>query len=144
MQKILLDYTFLEALIFEKNEKHEIADQLAKVIKKEDYLYIPSNVLTIMMKKLENYNSESIKFVNNIRYSTRIDCSIDKNLYMDAYAFFEENPSLNYTDCLTIEYMKKKGLQYILSFNENFDKIKGIKRLYRLDTQYHQQLNYFN
>ena len=37
MLKIFLDYTFLEAPIFENNRKHETADQLANVIKKESY-----------------------------------------------------------------------------------------------------------
>ena len=145
MRKIMLNYDFLEALIFEDHENHEAANKITSVIKKDDYLYIPYHILMVIMKKLEKYNYDSnIKFIENITMTTRIDYQTSKPIFINAYELFKTKNTLNFIDCVTIQYMKSKKIKYIISFNEKLDKIKGLKRLYRLDEYNPHRLNFFN
>ena len=142
MLKILLNQDFLEALIFEEHVNHEKADIIANTLRKDDYLYIPVHVLIMTLDKLEKYDRESnIKFLKNINKTTRIECGVSKQIYRSAYELFQSNHSLNFLDCLTIKYMENKDFKYLISFNEKFDEIKGIKRLYKLDDYYPHRLN---
>ena len=143
MLKILLNHDFLEALIFEEHVNHEKADIIANTLRKDDYLYIPVHVLIMTLDKLEKYDHESnIKFFQNINKTTRIDYGVSKQIYRSAYELFQSNHSLNFLDCLTIKYMENKDFKYLISFNEKFDEVKGIKRLYKVDEYYPHRLNF--
>lgn len=143
MLKILLNHDFLEALIFEEHENHEKADIIANTLRKDDYLYIPVHVLIMTLDKLEKYDQESnIKFLKNINNTTRIEYGVSKQIYRSAYELFQSNHYLNFLDCLTIKYMENKEFKYLISFNEKFDEIKGIKRLYKVDEYYPYRLNF--
>ncbi|MBE6487045.1 MAG: PIN domain-containing protein [Methanosphaera stadtmanae] len=145
MRKIMLNYDFLEALLFEYHENHEAANKIVTVIKKDDYLYIPYYVLMIIMKKLEKYNYDSnIKFIENISMTTRIDYKISKAIFLNAYELFKSEDYLNFIDCVTIQYMKSREIKYIISFDETLDNIKGFKRLYKIDEYNPHRLNFFN
>ena len=145
MLKILINYDFLEALIFEDNENHETANKIVNVIQKSHYLYIPCHVLFTMMKKLDNYGHDTnIKFLENINMTTRIDYQNNKQIFQSAYELYESNDSFSFLDCITIKYMKSKEIKHIISFNEKFDEIKSIKRLYKLDEYNPKRLNFNN
>ena len=143
MNKIVLDLNFLEALIFEKHEKHEDTDIILKVIKKDDYLYIPSHILVVMMNKLETYDDAEKTFFENILNNTRIGYTIRKKDYLEAFEM-SKTTNLSYNDCLTVVYMKNNDIRNIISFNEEFSKVKGVRRLYRQDKHHPHRLNYFN
>ena len=53
------------------------------------------------------------------------------------------NDLLNFNDLLTIEYMKEKNIKVLLSFNEKFDNVKGINRVYDFDEYNKNILNFF-
>lgn len=143
MLKILLNHDFLEALIFEEHENHEKADIIANTLRKDDYLYIPVHVLIMTLDKLEKYDQESnIKFLKNINNTTRMEYGVSKQIYRSAYELFQSNHYLNFLDCLTIKYMENKEFKYLISFNEKFDEIKGIKRLYKVDEYFPHRLNF--
>ncbi len=145
MLKILINYDFLEALIFEDNENHETANKIVNVIQKSHYLYIPCHVLFTMMKKLDKYGHDTnIKFLENINMTTRIDYQNNKQIFQSAYELYESNDSFSFLDCITIKYMKSKEIKHIISFNEKFDEIKSIKRLYKLDEYNPKRLNFNN
>jgi len=63
----------------------------------------------------------------------------------DNYIIFEENreiydntihtllhynDTLSYTDCFSLEIMRELKIDKITSFDRDFDKVKGIKRIY--------------
>lgn len=145
MLKIMLNYDFIEALIFENHENHERANRIVTAIRKDDYLYIPCHVLIAVMKKLGNYDYDTnIRFLENINLTTRIDYLINKPIYLEANELFKSNKSHSFLDCITIQYMKSKEIKYIISFDEKFDEIKGIKRLYKIDEYNPYRLNFFN
>ena len=145
MLKIMLNYDFLEALIFEDHENHKNANEIVNAIRKDDYLYIPFHVLIVIMQKLGNYDYDSnIKFLQNVNMSTRIDYIINKSIFLSATELFKSNDSFSFNDCISIQYMKYKKMKYIISFNETFDEINGIKRLYKLDEYNSHRLNFFN
>ncbi len=141
----MINYDFLEALIFEDHQKHETANKIVNAIRKNYYLYIPSHVLFNIMENLGKYDYDTnIKFLENIHMTTRIDYQINKQIFQSAYELFKSNDSLSFLDCITIKYMKSKEIKHIISFNEQFDQIKGIKRLYKLDEYNSKQLNFNN
>lgn len=143
MNKIMLDGSFLEALMFKNHERHEETGIIMKVIRKDDYLYIPSHILVAMMNKLESHGDAGRIFYENILNNTRIGCNIGRKEHLNAHEMFKST-DLSYQDCLTITLMKKMNIRNIISFNEGFDKIRGIRRLYRVDKLHPHQLNYFN
>ena len=145
MLKIILNYDFLEALIFKNHENHEKANKIVTAIRKDDYLYIPCHVLIAIMKKLGNYDYESnIRFLENINLTTRIDYVINKPIFSSANELFKSNDSFSFLDCITIQYMNYKQFKYIISFDEKFDEINSIKRLYKIDEYHPHSLNFFN
>ncbi|MBR0471928.1 MAG: PIN domain-containing protein [Methanosphaera sp.] len=143
MLKIMINYDFLEALIFEENKNHETANKIANTIQKDHFLYIPCHVLFNIMKKLDKYDHETnIKFLENIQMTTRIDYQNNKQIFQSAYELYKSNNSLTLLDCITIKYMQSKQIKHIISFNQQFDKIKKIKRLYKLDEYNPKRLNF--
>ena len=143
MLKIMINYDFLEALIFEENKNHETANKIANTIQKDHFLYIPCHVLFNIMKKLDKYDQETnIKFLENIQMTTRIDYQNNKQIFQSAYELYKSNNSLTLLDCITIKYMQSKQIKHIISFNQQFDKIKKIKRLYKLDEYNPKRLNF--
>lgn len=44
-------------------------------------------------------------------------------------ALFREREGAEYTDCVTVSYMRNRGLEYIYSFDDDFDSFDGITRL---------------
>lgn len=139
----MINYDFLEALIFEENKNHETANKIANTIQKDHFLYIPCHVLFNIMKKLDKYDQETnIKFLENIQMTTRIDYQNNKQIFQSAYELYKSNNSLTLLDCITIKYMQSKQIKHIISFNQQFDKIKKIKRLYKLDEYNPKRLNF--
>lgn len=131
MSNILIDISYLEALINVNHEKHDQADKIAGYLKDYDRFYIPNHILILLMEKNKEHSVECQKIFNILINSTRIDCSMGKIKYLDSFKKYGELNGLSYNDWLTVTYMKYKKLHYILSFNEHFDEIPGIKRIYR-------------
>jgi len=57
--------------------------------------------------------------------------------------YIHSTDNLDFNDCLTIEYMKEKNIKILLSFNENFDQVKYINRVYDFDEYVKNRLNFF-
>lgn len=131
MTNYLLDYTFLEALINVNHENHKQAEKLAENIRDHDLSYVPNHILILLMDKNKQYIGECQKIFEILNNSTRIDCSMDKNKYIESFNNYKTSNNLNFNDWLTLTYMKQKDIKFILSFNEKFDKITGIKRIYK-------------
>lgn len=128
---ILVDSTFFTAIVNEKDQWHEDSLRLAKKIVKMDK--VVSNLII----------SESVTNISSL-----LGGKIGKKVYYnikDNYLIFEENRliydnaihtllhykgTLSYTDCLLLEIMRELKINKIASFDSDFDKVKGIKRIY--------------
>ncbi|MDL2246789.1 type II toxin-antitoxin system VapC family toxin [Methanobrevibacter sp. OttesenSCG-928-K11] len=126
---IFVDSSYLIAILINNDYHHKRALKLAdKVTEKR---IINNTVLTETLNsftkcggKLAKELFEMINETHEIQYLTRKDYQNT----IDTYLFY--GSSINYSDCTMLETMKKLNINKILSFDSDFDKIKGIKRIY--------------
>ena len=52
-----------------------------------------------------------------------------KGVYLRALNLFAESPSLDFEDALSVAHMERKGLTEIVSYDRDFDSVKGIQRI---------------
>lgn len=128
---IFVDSCYIIALMNKKAKKHKEALELLSVIENESTL-INSTVLLQMLNNLKKKRYESnrqniIKLLfnmDNIYYLNESD--YNESLEMCKYY----NYSVNYSDCTIIKTMEKYNVTNIVSFDGDFDKVKGINRIY--------------
>jgi len=143
MLKIMVDDSFLKALIFEDHPKHTIASKMAEAIDDTEYLFIPCYVLNHVFDDIGNNPSqESKKFFDNICCSTRNIRLMSRESQKLAYEIFESHPPLSYEESFTVALMQINDMRHIISFNEKYDNVKEIKRLYDVDEYSMKRLNY--
>jgi predicted nucleic acid-binding protein len=54
-----------------------------------------------------------------------------KDMFLSAIdKFMQYNGTLSYADILALEIMELRSIDTIVSFDSDFDKVKGIKRIY--------------
>jgi len=128
---ILVDSTFFTAIVNKKDQWHEDSLRVAKKIFNMEK--IVSNLII----------SESITNVSSL-FGGKIGKEVYYNI-KDNYIIFEENRpiydntintllhyngTLSYADCLSLEIMRELNIDKIASFDKDFDKVRGIKRIY--------------
>ena len=125
-----IDSSFLLSLLTEneKNNKHscEISENI------HEYRVINNIVLSETLNGIRRYEKRVdlnkiytiINEVMDIKYLTKSD-------YEDAvntYSYY--NGSINYSDCLILKTMQDNNINKILSYDDDFDKINGLQRIY--------------
>ncbi len=128
---LFIDTCYLLSLINEKAKNHEEAKILSQYINEEKTL-INSTVLLEMLNRLkkEQYAKYRNKVINllydmdNIHYLNMNDYN-NALITCKYYSFM-----VNYSDCTILETMKQFNVTDIVSYDSDFDKIKGIRRIY--------------
>lgn len=142
MNKIILDYTFLKSLLIKDDEKHELAEAMVTRFNSDFTFYIPSHIFVKTMNLCDYYDYEIKKTVLfTIINLSRIQFLTKKDVYTNSLDNYVNVPQISYFDCLTVEYMKEKGIRNIISFNENLDQIKGVNRIFGFDEYNENRLN---
>ena len=128
---IFIDTCYIIALMNTKATKHNESIKLLPLIENESTL-INSTVLLEVQNNLHKHRYRNVRDeileliynMDNIYYLTEND-------YIDSLELYKHyNYSVNYSDCTIIKTMEKYQITNILSFNGDFDKIKGINRIY--------------
>ena len=89
---------------------------LIGLILKNDSLYYKSHLL-------KSYLDDENKIINNTVFN--------EVLNLDSFDIFEYyNFSVNFSDCTILNTMQNYNINQIASFDSDFDKIKGVKRIY--------------
>ncbi len=115
---IFLDSTYLIGIILKKDTYSTKALKLKPLLKDEKKL-INSTVFNEVLNSLTISNSNY-----NIDFLTHDD-------YADAVTAFKYyNHSVNFSDCTIVHSMIKNNVDTIVSFDSDFDKIKGIHRIH--------------
>ena len=144
MNKMVLDHTFLKSLLIPDDSKHDLADRMISTFDDRTTCYIPFHIFLHIMQLCNSYDytvkEEVFHTLTNI---CRVQNLNYKQLLNNYSNIFHSNNLLDFDDCLTIEYMKEKKIKVLLSFNEKFDDIKGINRVYDLDKYNKNRLNFF-
>jgi hypothetical protein len=89
-----------------------------------DYIFDES--VTVILIRLKSI-SETVKIGESIRKSTEL-LEVEMTDFEDAWKFFkrQEITGFSFTDCTTLEMMKKNEIKNIATFDEDFVKVKGI------------------
>jgi len=143
MFKIVLDYSYLHALLCIHDKNREIANDY--IIFSERLYIIPFHIFCNVMKLCED---ESVDVKREIHYyldkCTRIQLFIrSKYPYDDIDKYITADVGLSFDDFITLEFMKQKVIRTIVSFNQAFDIVGGINRVYDLDEYNSRRLNFF-
>jgi|SRR3989344_107677 len=129
---IFLDSSFIIGYKIENDEHHHKAIKLMGKISEGTYGkavisdYVFDESVTVLLNKSKDL-SVSIELGNELRNSLKI-MSIDKFVFEESWELFKEqkNTKLSFTDCTIITVMKNNGIENIATFDEDFNRIKGI------------------
>ena len=127
---LLLDSTYIIGLLLKRDSNSFKSNQIKPLIKNEKKL-INTVILTEVLNSLTRINTnfdinEILEIINNyeLDYLTIEDCknSLEKFKYY--------NYAINFSDCTILNTMEKYSVNKIVSFDNDFDKVNGIRRIY--------------
>ena len=125
-----IDSSFLISLLTknEKNNEHscEISENIT------EYRVINNIVLSETLNGIRKYEKRVnlkkiyslINEVTEIKYIKKSDYEEAVNIY----SYY--NGSINYSDCLILKTMQDNHINKILSYDDDFDNIGGLQRIY--------------
>jgi predicted nucleic acid-binding protein len=128
---ILVDSSFLISLFAPKEERHgrslELWNDLSETGLITDHIF--EEVVDWLMK---NYGPETayaagLRILNNEQLNILM---VDRRQVEIALEIMKKYGGLSLCDSLSVLVMKENGLRKILSFDSDFDRFKGIERLY--------------
>ena len=127
---IFLDSTYLIGVILKKDTYTDKALKLKPLLKHKKKI-INNIVFNEVLNSLTNVNSEyNVDTLINLLLSYEIDFLTSKD-YEDVVKLFKHyNYSVNFSDCTILKTMIDNKVDTIISFDSDFDKIKGIHRIY--------------
>ncbi len=128
---IFVDSSFFIALVLENDQWHDKALELIPKLEKSQKMVsglIISETVTIIGSRAGGKAGKMI--YDNIKDNCKIFPQ-EQSLYDHAiYTYLQYDGTLSLTDSVTIEIMKKCNIQKIVSFDSDFDKVKGIQRIH--------------
>ena len=127
---IFLDSSYILSLIFENDINHLKAMQLRILIEDEAKM-INNTVINEVLNSLEpNYSKIDINYIIDRLLSIhKIDFLNFDDYIMSIKIFKYYNQSINFADCTILKSMFDNNINDIISFDSDFDKIKGIRNV---------------
>ncbi|MDO5849987.1 MAG: PIN domain-containing protein [Methanobacteriaceae archaeon] len=123
---IFLDSSFLIARLIKNDKNHARALSIEGQLNEKRY--INNTVLTETLNSFTNVGGKlgkqlffALSEINEIIYLSQED--YEKSL--DIYLHYDS--SINYADCTILESMEKLGLNKIVTFDSDFEKINGLE-----------------
>ena len=127
---IFLDSTYLIGLIL-KNDSLYYKSRLLKPYLDDENKIINNTVFNEVLNSVTSNNSNyDLNHIKKLLLSFNIDF-LTSDDYLDSFDIFEYyNFSVNFSDCTILNTMQNYNINQIASFDSDFDKIKGVKRIY--------------
>lgn len=127
---IFLDSTYLIGLIL-KNDSLYYKSHLLKSYLDDENKIINNTVFNEVLNSVTSNNSNyDFNHIKKLLLSFNIDF-LTSDDYLDSFDIFEYyNFSVNFSDCTILNTMQNYNINQIASFDSDFDKIKGVKRIY--------------
>lgn len=128
---IFLDTTYIIALINENDKYHKKALKLMEDVdyeKKMTNSVVFVESLNMLDKRSTQKDIDNI--ANKLYQLDKIHCVNSANIKNSLNIFKFYNGSINFADCTKIDSMITYRINEIISFDSDFDKVKGIKRIY--------------
>ena len=126
---IFLDSTYLIGVIL-KNDSYTTKSLKLKPVLKNEKKIINNTVLNEVLNSLTAINSNyDVDELIDLLLSFKIDFLTPED-YADSVASYKYyNHAINFSDCTILNSMIKNNVNTIVSFDSDFDKIKGIHRI---------------
>lgn len=127
-----MNYKFIDTNIFvEIFARNGIkSDKSSKLIQEESELYTTSLVVSEVEWVLRTaclLSREKIVIYLKKILASNIEIE-NKHLILKAVSFYEKN-NVDWTDCLNMFSIKRKGIEIVYSYDKGLDKFDWIKRL---------------
>lgn len=125
-----LDTTFIVALFVSNDQWHSQAVDVYGRIKSQELAIsklVIAEVVTILKNKLETKDISEI-YRNLSQIFTVFDDSLSYDEAMDI--FIKYDSTISFFDAMYVAISKKEGINEIVSFDSDFDKIDGIVRIH--------------
>ena len=125
-----LDTTFIVALFVSNDQWHSQAVDVYGRIKDKELAIsklVIAEVVTILKNKLETKDISEI-YRNLSQIFTVFDDSLSYDEAMDV--FIKYDSTISFFDAMYVAISKKEGINEIVSFDSDFDKIDGIVRIH--------------
>jgi predicted nucleic acid-binding protein len=134
MTRALLDATVVIAAVDEDDEDHETGLEIVQAV---DHGELPKGIIVSdALQESLNFVHERKghaaavdvldRFVRGARFE--IPYNPKKN-YGEARSLFRSDGELNFGDSLQVAYMRSSNIEYIYSFDDDYDGVDGIERL---------------
>ena len=125
-----IDSSFLISLLTENEKNNQHSCEISENI--NEYRVINNIVLSETLNGIRRYEKRVdinkiytiINEVMEIKYLKKSDYEEAINIY----SYY--NGSINYSDCLILKTMQDNNINKILSYDNDFDKINGLQRIY--------------
>lgn len=122
---IFVDTTFLLALLIKTDRYHDLALNIAKNIQEKKMINntVLNETLNAFTGKGGKIGKELYQVINemfDIEYLNEDDYKNAEDIYLNY------DSSINYSDCTILVSMQKNKIDKIISFDSDFNKIKGI------------------
>ncbi len=125
-----IDSSFLISLLTENEKNNQHSCEISENI--NEYRVINNIVLSETLNGIRRYEKRVdlnkiytiINEVMEIKYLKKSDYAEAVNIY----SYY--NGSINYSDCLILKTMQDNNINKILSYDDDFDKINGLQRIY--------------
>ena|SRR3989338_4892280 len=129
---IFLDSSFVIAAEVETDQNHEKAAGILNDISSGIYGnaiisdYIFSEIVTVTFLRTKEL-AKAVFAGENLKKSTKI-VKIDESIFELAWKIFQSQnkTKFSFTDCTILAVMNEKGVNYLATFDEDFNHIKGV------------------
>ncbi|WP_283390437.1 type II toxin-antitoxin system VapC family toxin [Methanobrevibacter woesei] len=122
---IFLDSSYLIALMLKQDRNYKKASDLKTTIFNERII-INNTVLSEVLNSFNKYNSPNLEHNVNNMFKFDIDYLTEQD-YKKALTYYRYyNTAINFSDCTILVTMNKYNTDKIVSFDSDFNKIKGI------------------
>ncbi len=125
-----IDSSFLISLLIENEKNNKRSREISKDM--TEYRIINNIVLSETLNGLRRYEKRiNLKDIFNLINEMMEIKYLKKNDYEEAINIYHYyNGAINYSDCAILKTMGDNKVNKILSYDSDFDKINGIKRIY--------------
>ncbi|MBE6496944.1 MAG: type II toxin-antitoxin system VapC family toxin [Methanobrevibacter sp.] len=128
---IFLDTSYINGLILNNDNYASLSRSMRPFLKNERKV---TNI-TVLLEVLNSINKYNffgdLEYLKNQLINLNVFDFLTCEDYESAFELFKfYNKSLNFADCTILQTMQNHGISRIASFDSDFDKIKGIERIY--------------
>lgn len=134
MAVALLDTNVLFAAASARDEYHDTAQEIVHAV---DHGELPEAVLTnYVVAETLNLTRERLGtepangMLDRLLEGVHFELAHAKQSdFATAQAVFRRYPSLSFVDATVVAYMRREGIEYLYSFDDDFDAIEDLSRL---------------